>query len=191
MSRPIEPAHFLKRLSRVRLRHLVLYLSFVLPAQTTLAQPSGAKPEPRAEAQTSLVTQLESGKPIERAIAAGESHSYQITLAAGQYARVAVFQRRINVAVSLFDSEGKKIAEEDWFSIGDSELVSMLAETAITYRLEVRAPDKAGTKGSYEIKVKESRPVTEREKSIVAGDRLLAEGLQFIRHPSRPPGGKR
>jgi len=132
-----------------------------------------------------VIAQLEQAKPIERAIAASESHDYQLTLDAGQYARVAIFQRRINVAVSLFDPQGKKVTEEDWFSIGDSELVSMIAETKTTYRIEVRAPDKAGTKGSYEIKLKELQPATEREKNIVAGDRLMAEGMLLIRQPDQ------
>jgi len=40
------------------------------------------------------VPSLEQGKPIERALAGAEAHSYQIILAAGQYARAAIDQRR-------------------------------------------------------------------------------------------------
>src|SRR5262245_38954917 len=38
---------------------------------------------------------LELGKPIERELAGGQSHAYQITLAAGQYLNVVVEQRGI------------------------------------------------------------------------------------------------
>ena len=132
----------------------------------------------------SVVRSLEPGKPIEREIAGGETHSYQVTLAAGQYVRIAVDQRRINVAVATFDPDGTKITDEDWFAIGDSELVSLIADSAKTYRLEVRAPDKAATKGSYEIKIKDLRAVTERDRNTVAAERLLAEGSQLMSQPA-------
>jgi CHAT domain-containing protein/Tfp pilus assembly protein PilF len=123
---------------------------------------------------------LEPGKPIEREIAGGETHSYRLTLAAGQYARVFVEQRRINIALSAFDAEGKKLVEADMFNIGDTELVSLLAEAATTYRLEVRAPDEKATKGRYEIKLKELRAATDRDKSAVAAERLVAEGIGIL-----------
>src|SRR5262245_18617230 len=182
MSRPVEPVLFLNKLFHV-LPYLVPLTLLFLLSQTALAQSSSSGA--RTVEQSAVIAQLEQGKPIEQAIAAGETHAHQLTLDAGQYARVAIFQRRINVAVSLFDPDGKKITEEDWFSVGDSELVSMIVETKTTFRIEVRAPDKAGTKGSYEIKVKELQPATEREKSIVAGDRQFAEGMQLIRQPDQ------
>ncbi len=120
---------------------------------------------------------LEPGKPIERKLAGGEAHSYLLTLAAGQYARVVVDQRRINVAVSLFDSNGKKLVEADMFFIGDSELVSLVAETSATYRLDLRTPDKTAPQGRYEIKINELRAATEQDKSLVAAERLFAEGI--------------
>jgi CHAT domain-containing protein len=131
------------------------------------------------------VPSLEQGKPIERELAGGEAHSYLLLLAAGQYARVVVDQRRINVAVTAFDPDGKKIVDEDATNIGDSELVPLIAETAGAYRLEVRSPDKSASKGRYEIKVKELRAATEQDKSQVAAERLIAEGLLLESQPTR------
>src|SRR5436853_3962099 len=55
----------------------------------------------RAASQSNMDTRvLEAGKPIERELAGGEAHTYQLTLAAGQYATVVVDQQRINVALS-------------------------------------------------------------------------------------------
>src|SRR5262249_26815195 len=120
---------------------------------------------------------LEPGKPIERELAGGEAHSYRLTLAAGQYTRVTVDQRRINVAVLAFDPDGKKIVEADMFRTGDSEVLSLVAETSGNYRLQVRSPDKTAPKGRYEIKIKELRAATERDKSAVAAEGLVAEGI--------------
>jgi CHAT domain-containing protein/tetratricopeptide (TPR) repeat protein len=123
------------------------------------------------------VRTLEPGKPIERELAGSESHSYRLTLASGQYARVVVDQQRINVAVSAFDSDGKKLVEADMFPVGDLEVVSLVAETSGSYRLEVRSPGKTAPKGRYEIKIKELRAATERDKSAVAAERLVADGM--------------
>src|SRR5215211_5733615 len=48
---------------------------------------------------------LAAGKPIERELAGGEAHAYQLNLSAGQYIRVLADQRRINVRLSVFDPE--------------------------------------------------------------------------------------
>jgi len=159
---------------------LVLFLTSITSA---LGRPAHSRPN--TQAQNSEVRALEPGKSIEREIAGGETHTYQLTLAAGQYARVAIDQRRINLAVAAFDSDGKKITDEDWFLIGDAELVSLIADSPKTYRLEVRSPDKSGAKGSYEIKIKELHPVTEKDKNTVAGERLLAEGYQLAMQTSQ------
>jgi CHAT domain-containing protein len=185
MSRPFQPTLVSSRpLHCTRLRYIPYFGLVLLLISTTSALGRHGRSRPNTQSQDSEVRSLEPGKPIEREIAGGETHVYQLTLAAGQYARVAVDQRRINVAVAAFDPDGKKITDEDWFAIGDAELVSFIAESAKTYRLEVRAPDKAATKGSYEIKIKDLRAVTEREKNTVAGERLLAEGYQLLGQPA-------
>src|SRR5262245_16891409 len=56
---------------------------------------------------------LELGKPIERELAGGQSHAYQITLAAGQYLNVVVEQRGIDVVVTLFGPDDEKVIEVD------------------------------------------------------------------------------
>ena len=185
MSRPVQSALVSRRPLRRSRLSCIPYLGLVLlliPTTSTLGRHTRSRPD--TQLQDSVVSSLEPGKPIEREITGGETHSYQLTLAAGQYARVAVDQRRINVAVAAFDPDGKKITDEDRFAIGDSELVSLIADSAKTYRLEVRAPDKSATKGSYEIKIKELRAATERDKNIVAGERLLAEGVQLVGQPT-------
>jgi hypothetical protein len=53
---------------------------------------------------------LEEGKPIERQLSGGESHSYQLNVKAGQYARVIVDQRGIDVVVNLFGPDGRLVS---------------------------------------------------------------------------------
>ena len=56
---------------------------------------------------------LEPGRPVERAIRAGEAHRYRIELAAGQVAIGVVMQDGIDVALNVFDPAGRKLAELD------------------------------------------------------------------------------
>lgn len=139
----------------------------------------GPTPLQRAEMRT-----LEPGTPVGRRLAGGEAHFYRLTLAAGQYARVVVDQQRINVTVLAFDSDGKKLVEADLFGIGDSELVSFVAEASASYRLEVRASDQTALEGRYEIKIKDLRAATERDENAVAAERLVAEGILLHAQPT-------
>ena len=83
---------------------------------------------------------LEPGRPIERELAGGQSHSYQLTLAADQYLLVVVEQRGIDVVVQLLGPDDKQIMEFD-SEIRDygQEPVSQVAEVSGSYRLNLRA----------------------------------------------------
>src|SRR6476646_6937076 len=56
---------------------------------------------------------LEEGKPIEREIAGGQSHSYKFTLTSNQYAHILVQQKGIDVAVTLFGPDGRAVMRID------------------------------------------------------------------------------
>ncbi|MFL6216846.1 MAG: CHAT domain-containing tetratricopeptide repeat protein [Blastocatellia bacterium] len=133
---------------------------------------NGAAPQDQSNAGV-----LEAAKPIERGLNGGETHSYQLRLATDQYVQVVVDQRGINVALAAFAPDGKKVVESDGFSIGELELVTFVTEAGGSYRLEVRSPDPAAPAGRYEIKVQELRAATAQDKSLVAAQGLIAEGI--------------
>ncbi|MGH2581483.1 MAG: PPC domain-containing protein, partial [Anaerolineales bacterium] len=108
---------------------------------------------------------LEPGKPVEREISGAQSHSYKITMSSGQYLQVAVAQRGIDVAVTLFAPDGKKIVEVNSDPlIEGSETVSVIAEAPGAYQIEARSPEKTAKTGRYEIKVEELRAATAEDK---------------------------
>src|SRR5262245_11368220 len=76
------------------------------PAQASASEGSAAQ-----SVQESI--SLEPGKPVERELSGGQSHSYKITMIPGQYLHVVVEQRGIDVAVALFTPDDKKIGEVD------------------------------------------------------------------------------
>src|SRR5215475_6711121 len=119
---------------------------------------------------------LELGKPVERELSGGQSHSYKITMISGQYLYVVVAQRGIDVAVALFAPNGKKISEENSDPlIEGSETVSAIAEAPGAYLIEVRLPEKTARTGRYEIKVEKLRAATAEDKYRVAGEVIFRE----------------
>ncbi len=53
------------------------------------------------------------GKPVERALAGGETQTYQIKLVAGQFMRAVLDQKGLDVAIALVGLDGKQIVEMD------------------------------------------------------------------------------
>jgi CHAT domain-containing protein/predicted negative regulator of RcsB-dependent stress response len=119
---------------------------------------------------------LEPGKPIQRELSGGQSHSYKITMISGQYLHVVVDQRGIDVAVALFTPDAKKINEADCeHLIEGSETVSAIADAAGAYLIEVRSPEKTARSGRYEIKIEELRAASAEDKYRVAGEAVFRE----------------
>lgn len=135
--------------------------------------------------QQTKLTPLETGKPVESQIAGGESHSYSVSLAAGNYALVVVDQRGINLVVSIFDHDGKNLLDMDLNPGGNSEEASLLAERATSYRVEVRSPDKNVHPGSYGIKIREMRTATEQDRSRLEAEKLMAAGIQLMHQQTK------
>jgi CHAT domain-containing protein/tetratricopeptide (TPR) repeat protein len=126
------------------------------------------------------VRSLEPGKPIERGLSGGQSHSYQITITSSQYLHLVVDQRGIDVEVALFVPEGKKLIEVDnEHQIEGSETVSVVTEAIGTYRIEVCSSERTGRIGRYEIKVEELRKATAEDKHRVAAESVFREAEQL------------
>jgi hypothetical protein len=58
--------------------------------------------------------ELKPGEAVGRELKIGETHAYLVRVNAGQFLRVLVEQRGVDVAVRLFDPGGKKITRVDF-----------------------------------------------------------------------------
>jgi ketosteroid isomerase-like protein len=129
-----------------------------------------------AVAAQDAATILEQGKLISRELTAAGNHQYRIRLSSGQLLKLVVTQNGVDVVVIVFDPSGKQIIEEDSPSgIQGQEKVMFQAQADGTYRVEVRAFDKAGAGGRYEIKVEELRAPTAEEKKMFMDEQELKE----------------
>ncbi len=129
-------------------------------------------------------TDLQAGTPIERTLAAGQTHSYNVTLEEDQLLQLVVEQRGIDVVVRVFSPAGKRPGEFDSPNGADGpENVSVIAEATGVYRIDV-APLGQGEKpkpGRYEIKIVELRKATEQElQAAKSKEALKAKGLALL-----------
>lgn len=139
---------------------------------------------------------LQVGNPIERQLAAGQTHTFSVKLDENNFIQLVVEQRGIDVVVKVAAPDGKILATTDTPNgTQGPENVSFVASTAGTYRVLVTPLNKDASAGKYEIKIIEVREATEQElqsgKNMEGlkekGLALLAEAegvMQHIRTPT-------
>jgi CHAT domain-containing protein/tetratricopeptide (TPR) repeat protein len=123
---------------------------------------------------------LDPEKVIEQTIAAGETHSYSMTLAAGMYGSIELNQKGLNQVLTIFAADGQTLRTADLASVGFSEEISLVAKDATTYRIEVKAAPKSSRTGSYTLKLTQVHPATAEDRARVQGQTLAEEGMQFL-----------
>jgi CHAT domain-containing protein/Tfp pilus assembly protein PilF len=123
---------------------------------------------------------LEAGKPIERELPGGQAHFYSVVLTSGQYLRVIVDQRGIDVALMLFGPDGKKLAEMDSPN-GDCgpESASLIAEKEGNYRVAVSSPEKTAAPGGYKVSIAELRAAIPSDATRLAAEKAFAEAASL------------
>jgi hypothetical protein len=133
---------------------------------------SGAESSVRPQEQTNT-DKITIGQPIVRELKGGEQHVFLLTLSAGEYTRVAVDQRGIDVVFGLLDADRKPLFEVDNNLSGTRgpEVISVIAEDSRAYVFSVRSPGKDATAGRYELRIEALRPATEVDRTRVAADR--------------------
>jgi tetratricopeptide (TPR) repeat protein len=121
------------------------------------------------------------GKPIGREMKGGQSHTYEITLAVGQYLHVVVDQRGIDAVVRLHAPDGKQLMEVDSPNgTQGPERVEYISESPGSYQVRVTSLEKDAAPGKYEIRIMELRAATETDRAVQEASRLgkEAEGLR-------------
>lgn len=113
------------------------------------------------------------GQPVAREMRGGEEHKYQVTLSAGQYARIAVEQKGIDVVLVFAGADGKPLLEVDNNLSGTrgTELVSLVADVNSTVVFNVRSFEKDASAGRYELRLEDLRTATDADRKRVAAER--------------------
>ena len=81
---------------------------------------------------------LQTGIPVEKTLAARQTHSYTVRLEKDQFAQLTIEQRGIDVVVRVFGPEGQLILQVDTpTGTEDAEYVEIVAEVSGAHRIEV------------------------------------------------------
>src|SRR5262252_10971455 len=125
-------------------------------------------------------TRLEMGRPLERMIGGGEIQRYRISLSPGLYLRVAVTQQGIDVIVTVLDPAGRKIAQVDRpYGAYGPEDVSVIAEAAGDYTIELKTALKFAAPAKYLITATEMREAKAEDRRRVAAEFVVGEAEEL------------
>ena len=147
------------------------------PVPRRIAQSDGS-PQASREKQEEIIL-LEPGKPIERELAGGQRHKYQIVLSEGQHMKVEIREKGISVGATLQLPDGS--TTNPWSPFGGGQevkAIGQVAESPGNYRIDVYALAKVPA-GRYEIQLSELRQATETDLALHRARKLFTEYIRL------------
>ncbi|HYV04536.1 MAG TPA: CHAT domain-containing protein [Blastocatellia bacterium] len=128
---------------------------------------------------------LEPGKPVEREIAGGESHTYQLTLQVGQFARFRLTQRAIDSTLILIAPDSRQLVEMNLTRAGSEESLSLEVATAGLYRLTVRGEGATTRRGAYRLESLVKASATGEDKKRLRAETLMLEAKELAKQEGK------
>ncbi len=123
---------------------------------------------------------LEPGQPVERELAGGQSHVYQLKLGAGQHLEAVIEQRGIDLVATLNGPDGKRLAQFDNDGRNQGrETILRVVEAGGDYQLVVEAKQRAAPAGRYRIEIVALRAATTRDRALEQARQLSAEAARL------------
>jgi CHAT domain-containing protein len=123
------------------------------------------------------VSQLAVGETIEREIKGGEVHQFEFSMEAGQYARLVVRRRGVDLLVTASAPDGRNPIRYENPAGPESPLfVSVMAATAGTHYVEIRPVEKWAAAGRFEIQLEAVRPPGPDDEKRLAAQQKVSEG---------------
>ncbi|HYJ90377.1 MAG TPA: tetratricopeptide repeat protein, partial [Pyrinomonadaceae bacterium] len=133
-------------------------------------------------------TTLESQKTVYGDISGGHTDNFQVDLTTGQYGKIVVAQRGVDVFIRLIGSDGAPAIEVD----GDprnqgDETIEFVGSATGSYHLTVEPRFRSASPGRYEITLVEVRNATDKEKALDEARRLSTQvnRLYFANDPDK------
>lgn len=169
-------------LRRVFDHDLILSLSVcgLFLVQTGVRVEQASTQQPIAVAQAQDVVVLQARVPVERQLAGGQVHNYDVSLSKGQFVRVEIKQQGIDLAVSVQSPAGETTAVLEPFRMATERFFELVAESTGRYRVQVHAGAKA-SQGRYQICIAELRLANENDRALQEAQRLFLEYFRLHR----------
>jgi len=135
---------------------------------------------PGYETPKADVAMLTPHEPIQRRIARGEEHRYQLVLASGQLAGITVEQRGIDVGVAVRDGDGTLVGDfQDEVRPNGEERVEIVADKPDTYILTIKPAVSAVAPGDYVIRLDAARGATDADRRMQESRSLRTRACQL------------
>jgi CHAT domain-containing protein len=172
---------FVRIATRRRSRRIAAAVAATVAAWLAL-QAREVVPEARAAqpAQRSETTRLIAGAAVERELADGDQHAYELDLQADQYASVTLDSRGIHAIVAAIGPDGGVISE---FAKEDRnyghEHLEMVAQSSGRYRVLVKPALNNLPSGRYAIRLDEIRAATGDDRELADARQLLASARRL------------
>ncbi|MFN0110091.1 MAG: CHAT domain-containing protein [Blastocatellia bacterium] len=133
----------------------------------------------KAQPDAPLITP---GTTIERELAAGQSHTFSLSLEAGQFVFMTVTELGLDLFVELQQPGQQKALGLNYSrNMFGMERVLWVAKVSGVWSLTIKAPAPAPpTTGRYVLKFIESRPATELDQTCVSAERSFEQGAKLI-----------
>lgn len=130
-------------------------------------------------AEEENMTFLQLGSKVDGRLAAGQFSDYTLELDTDTYLRIEVEQRKLDVALELFDPAGVSILKVD-SPIGRRGIETLLvvSEEQGRYRLRIAAAEPEALPGDFQLTVVEQRPASTDDRTRATAALLLSRGDQ-------------
>jgi len=175
--------------TRMKYHLIIAYLCSLSVVLTTLSSRAVAGvATAQSPQQSENVRTLAPGATVERDISGGQAQIWQIFLSSGDYLRLSVDRKRINIVAELFaPGQSRQSGDKPLLSTADGNVMtshqgvsafSYVAESSGSYSLEIQASIKDPAPKRYTVKVEEQRPAAPEDKIRVAAERAELEGVR-------------
>lgn len=177
----------LRETSSVLIVFLLVLSSYLIQGRASLHR-SRTPPEtdrsranPHERTSQTLQT-LKLGEPVNRQIKGGESQSFGISLAAGQFLHLRVEQHGSILLATLFDPQREEVVQMDSPAGGHGPIyLSAIASQPGNYQLEILSRDKWANPANYGLTLEALRTAEAVDLSRVEAEKLFAEGRKSFR----------
>ena len=139
------------------------------------ADASSDKPGPKS------VERLELRQSVDRELAGGQKHKYELVILEGQYASIVIEQRGIDVEVNVSEPDSGVITRIDSEALryGEERVELVGGKTTGTYTIGVENKVVGTVAGHYTIRLDELRSATPKEQSLDEARRLYTEAFSL------------
>jgi CHAT domain-containing protein/tetratricopeptide (TPR) repeat protein len=135
--------------------------------------------------------QLEPGKPIDRELRGGETHSYTVEVQKDQYLSITTQQKGIDVVVRLIDPAGRRVLEIDSPNGKNGpEPIWYVTETGGRFAVDVSSLEKDAKQGNYEITLNQITPADQDLRNFATASNLVIDGVS-VASSDESKGGDR